>query len=111
MTSISDNGSNGEITPDQIFEALKQCYDPEVPVNIVDLGLVYDVQIQEGNQIQVKMTLTTRGCSMGDSIANDARSKILAVAGVRDAKVEVVWEPPWGQHMISEEGRRRLGMV
>ena len=98
----------------QIWSALKTCYDPEIPVNIVDLGLVYDMQVApegDANRVDVKMTLTAQGCGMGTSIAADARHKILALPGVVDAVVDIVWDPPWTPQMISPEGRERLGMA
>jgi probable FeS assembly SUF system protein SufT len=98
----------------QIWTALKTCYDPEIPVNIVDLGLVYSMEIapvEAGSRVDVKMTLTAPGCGMGASIAADARYKILALPGVSDADVEVVWDPPWSPQMISDEGKQRLGMA
>ena len=98
----------------QIWGALKTCYDPEIPVNIVDLGLVYSMEIapvEAGSRVDVKMTLTAPGCGMGASIAADARYKILALPGVTDADVEVVWDPPWSPQMISDEGKQRLGMA
>ena len=98
----------------QVWGVLKTCYDPEIPVNIVDLGLVYDMRISpEGDaaRIDVKMTLTAQGCGMGTSIAADARVKLLALPGVTDADVEIVWDPPWSPQMISPEGRERLGMA
>ena len=98
----------------QVWSVLKTCYDPEIPVNIVDLGLVYDLRIApEGEQqrVDVKMTLTAQGCGMGTSIAADARHKILALPGVADATVDIVWDPPWTPQMISPEGRERLGMA
>ncbi|MFA6562666.1 MAG: iron-sulfur cluster assembly protein [Verrucomicrobiia bacterium] len=98
----------------QVWEALKNCYDPEIPVNIVDLGLIYDMRTapapQGGWRVDVKMTLTARGCGMGPVIAADARQKLLALAGVADATVEVVWDPPWNPGMMSPEGKKRLGM-
>ena len=98
----------------QVWDVLRTCYDPEIPVNIVDLGLVYDMRIspEEGDRhVDVKMTLTAQGCGMGTSIAADARSKLLALPGVADANVEIVWDPPWNPQMISPEGRERLGMA
>jgi probable FeS assembly SUF system protein SufT len=98
----------------QVWTALKTCYDPEIPVNIVDLGLVYSMEIAPvdgGNRVDVKMTLTAPGCGMGASIAADARYKILALPGVTEADVEVVWDPPWNPQMISDEGKQRLGMA
>ena len=93
----------------------KQCFDPEIPVNIVDLGLVYDCQLTKrpegGTKVEVKMTLTAPGCGMGPAIAHDAQSKILTIDGVDEADVQLVWDPPWNQNMISEAGRMKLGMV
>ncbi len=108
---MNSDSNSSELTLEQIYTALKQCFDPEVPVNIVDLGLVYDIQIDDARKVAVKMTLTTPGCSMGGSISQDARNKIMQVPGVKDASVEIVWDPPWSQHMISEDGRKRLGMA
>jgi probable FeS assembly SUF system protein SufT len=99
----------------QIWNVLKTCYDPEIPVNIVDLGLVYDMRIEPqpdaGNRIEVRMTLTAPGCGMGTSIAADARMRLLDLPGVTDADVQVVWDPPWNPQMISPEGKERLGMA
>lgn len=99
----------------QVWSALKTCYDPEIPVNIVDLGLVYDLtitpQTDGTNAVRVQMTLTAPGCGMGTAIAADAQHKILALGGVSDADVEVVWDPPWNPQMISPEGKERLGMA
>jgi probable FeS assembly SUF system protein SufT len=104
----------GEALEAQVWEQLKTCYDPEIPVNIVDLGLVYDMRISEvaggGNRIDVKMTLTAPGCGMGGSIAYDAKQKLLGVPGIEEAEVELVWDPPWSPQMISPEGRQLLGM-
>ena len=96
-----------------VWDALKTCYDPEIPVNIVDLGLVYDLQVEPtagGHQISVRMTLTAPGCGMGTVIAGDAQQKLLCLPGVQAANVEIVWDPPWHQSMISAEGRRVLGL-
>jgi probable FeS assembly SUF system protein SufT len=98
----------------QVWDVLRTCYDPEIPVNIVDLGLVYDMRITPAgtdNHVDVKMTLTAQGCGMGTSIAADARGKLLALPSVADANVEIVWDPPWNPQMISPEGRERLGMA
>ena len=105
--------ADGDI--DALVEAaLRTCYDPEIPVNIVDLGLVYDTRISDlpegGWRVDIKMTLTARGCGMGAAIAADAEDKIRAIPGVSDAVVGIVWEPPWTAHMISEEGRSKLGI-
>ena len=96
-------------TKEQVYEALHECYDPEIPVNIVELGLVYDVEVKD-EQVAVKMTLTAPGCGMGTMIANDARQRILALDGVVEATVDLVWDPPWNPSMISETARQKLGM-
>jgi probable FeS assembly SUF system protein SufT len=97
-----------------VWEQLKTCYDPEIPVNIVDLGLVYAMTITpEGDnksRVDVKMTLTAQGCGMGGSISMDARHKLQGLPGVSEAEVEVVWDPPWNPQMISPEGREKLGL-
>jgi len=98
------------ITKEQVYEALQECYDPEIPVNIVDLGLVYDVEI-DGGKVTVKMTLTAPGCGMGTMIAADAKQRIIALEGVEDATVDLVWDPPWNPSMINEEAKQRLGIV
>ena len=105
--------SGGAVTAERVHEALKNVYDPEIPVNIVDLGLVYDTSVlpDEGEvKVRVQMTLTAQGCGMGPSIAADAQNKILALGGVSQADVEIVWDPPWHQSMISEAGRQTLGL-
>jgi probable FeS assembly SUF system protein SufT len=98
-----------------VWDQLRSCYDPEIPVNIVDLGLVYDCVItpseSAGSKVEVKMTLTAPGCGMGPTIAAEAKSKILGVPGVGDAEVELVWDPPWNQAMISEAGQMKLGLI
>ncbi len=97
------------VTKDQVYEALQSCYDPEIPVNIVDLGLIYDVEINE-DKVTVKMTLTAPGCGMGPMIAADAKEKILGLPGVSDASVDLVWDPPWDPSRISEEAKEKLGI-
>lgn len=96
-------------TKEEIYEVLQACYDPEIPVNIVDLGLVYDVQV-EGGKVAVKMTLTAPGCGMGAFIATQAQQKILELPDVKEARVDLVWEPPWDPSMMSEEARLKLGI-
>jgi probable FeS assembly SUF system protein SufT len=107
--------TDGPLTEDAIWAQLKTCYDPEIPVNIVDLGLIYSLEIKpqpaSGNLVEVKMTLTAPGCGMGPSIAADAQRKILGIPGVTDAQVDVVWDPPWSAERISAEGKQKLGMV
>ncbi len=98
-----------------VWNALKGCYDPEIPVNIVDLGLVYDLVVEPGetagrHKVAVKMTLTAPGCGMGPVIANDAKGRIEALADVEEANVAIVWDPVWTPQMISDEGRKALGL-
>ena len=100
----------------QVWDALKTCYDPEIPVNIVDLGLIYDCGVApiEGSgsfRVNVKMTLTAPGCGMGPMIAQDAQNKILYIEAVDEANVEVVWDPPWSQAMLSETAKLQLGLM
>jgi probable FeS assembly SUF system protein SufT len=103
------------VAPEAVWAELKTCYDPEIPVNIVDLGLVYDCAVDqhEGQPaaVRVKMTLTAPGCGMGPVIAREAEQKIMAIAGVGSAEVEVVWDPAWNQSMISEVGKMKLGLI
>lgn len=99
---------------DRVSAALRTCFDPEIPVNIVDLGLIYDTTIEQDAEglstVEIKMTLTAQGCGMGAAIAADAASKIRRLEGVADASVDIVWDPPWGPQMISDEGRKKLGL-
>ena len=103
-----------EFSEEAVWATLKTCFDPEIPVNIVDLGLVYDLAVEKtptgGNTIEVKMTLTAPGCGMGPTIAEDARQKIAALPTVESAKVHIVWDPQWTPQMISETGRKALGI-
>lgn len=114
---VSETGvidSNKEAGEEDVWGVLKTCYDPEIPVNIVDLGLIYSMELKKtdggGRRAEVKMTLTAQGCGMGPSIAADARQKILSLSGIEEAQVDVVWEPPWGPQMITPDGRKKLGM-
>ena len=116
-----DHGSSSNIPADisdlegQVWNQLRNVYDPEIPVNIVDLGLVYDCRVvdtEDGKKrAEVKMTLTAPGCGMGPTIAADAQSRIMTIEDMDDAAVELVWEPAWNQDMISIEGKMKLGMV
>jgi len=109
-----ENGEDrGPFSEEKVWEAMRGCYDPEIPVNIVDLGLIYDRKIvdgEEGKKISVKMTLTAQGCGMGPVIADDAKQRILALGEVESADVDIVWDPPWNPRMISEEGKKVLGL-
>ncbi len=98
-----------------VWNQLKTVFDPEIPVNVVDLGLIYDCAVERDDNgqttVKVKMTLTAPGCGMGPTIAADARQKILVLDGVDEALVDLVWDPPWNQSMISEAGRMKLGLI
>ena len=96
-------------TSEQVFDELKQIYDPEIPVNIVDLGLVYTVDVDEA-ACKVTMSLTSRSCPSAQEIPDVMKRKILAMEGIDDADIEVVWEPQWTPQMITEEGRKILGI-
>ncbi|HHY84618.1 MAG TPA: putative Fe-S cluster assembly protein SufT [Verrucomicrobia bacterium] len=107
--------ASGEtVTEEQVWDVLRTCYDPEIPVNIVDLGLVYSMELQRrpGGRaaVQVRMTLTAPGCGMGGVIAGDAQQKLVSLPGVEEANVEIVWDPQWHPSMISEQGRKMLGL-
>jgi probable FeS assembly SUF system protein SufT len=106
--------AHGPVNEDLIWQTLRTCFDPEIPVNIVDLGLVYDMQLTPipsgGSRVDVKMTLTAPGCGMGPAIAGDAQVKLLNLEGVEDATVEVVWDPPWHHSMITPAGKKILGL-
>lgn len=107
--------SDAAVTEEQVWDVLRTVYDPEIPVNIVDLGLVYALELkkleQGGYRADVKMTLTAPGCGMGPVIQADAKNRILALPGMAEAEVELVWNPPWTQEMITEIGRMKLGMI
>ena len=100
---------------DQVWNQLRSCFDPEIPVNIVDLGLIYDCRVSElaggGHRAEVRFTLTARGCGMGQSLKDEIKQKLLALPGMKDADVELVWDPPWNQSRISEQAKHRLGIV
>ena len=99
-----------QVAAAEVTDALKDVYDPEIPVNIVDLGLVYEVDVDEASNVSVKMTLTAAGCGMGPFIAQQAEWAVADVEGVNDVSVEVVFEPPWSPDRISEEGKKLLGL-
>ena len=111
----AEAGASARVDEKSVWDQLKTCYDPEIPVNIVDLGLVYDCAIEQPEgapaNVVVKMTLTAPGCGMGPTIAAEARSKIESLPGVGEAAVELVWDPPWNQAMISEVGKMKLGLI
>ena len=113
--ALSGAAAEGPFDEAQVWAQLRECYDPEIPVNIVDLGLIYSVEVTDdasgkGKAVSVKMTLTAPGCGMGPSLAADAEQRILSVSGVARANVELVWDPPWSPERISPAGREKLGM-
>ena len=104
----------GTTSEGAIWEVLKTCYDPEIPINMVDLGLIYSCKltdaVEDGTNVEIKMTLTAPGCGMGPMMVDETKAKVLGVTGVRDVNIELVWEPPWTKDMISEAARLELGM-
>jgi probable FeS assembly SUF system protein SufT len=105
--------SDGPFEIDKVWEQLRQCYDPEIPVNIVDLGLIYGVDTtdeEKGKRVLVRMTLTAPGCGMGPTLAADAEQRILSLSGVSSASVELAWDPPWTPERISAAGKQQLGI-
>jgi FeS assembly SUF system protein len=98
------------VTKEEIVTALKDCYDPEIPINVWDLGLVYDINIEDGS-VSIKMTLTAPGCMMGGIIAEEVKAKIKAVNGVKDAKVDLVFDPPWTPDKMSQEAKAQMGIA
>lgn len=117
--AASPTSSAAPATPEQlekqVWDQMRTCYDPEIPVNVVDLGLIYDCRLEPlpeggGNRVSVKMTLTAPGCGMGEYLRQDVQNKLLSVEGVDDVNVELVWEPPWNQEMMSEAAKLQLGL-
>lgn len=120
IDAIETSGGGGDDLPadasldDKVWHQLKQVFDPEIPVDIVNLGLVYDCVLDEEDgktTVHIKMTLTAPGCGMGPVIAADAQARVMSLDGIVDAHVDLVWDPAWNQDMISEEGKMKLGMV
>jgi FeS assembly SUF system protein len=98
------------LSKEEILDAVRQCYDPEIPVNIVDLGLIYDIQHDDAGNVSVKMTLTSQGCPSAQQIPEQVKQRVSALAEVRDVNVQIVWEPAWNPSMISEAARKQLGI-
>jgi len=102
------------VTEEMVWQQLREVYDPEIPINVVELGLIYDLRLEPlpngQSKVLVQMTLTAQGCGMGPSIARDAQDRIEALPGVAEAEVRVVWDPPWHPEMMSAEGKKRLGV-
>ncbi|SRR6266545_4919534 len=110
--SLAETGSAS--IEDRVWNELRSCFDPEIPVNIVDLGLIYDCQVtglaDGGHKATVRFTLTAQGCGMGQFLKDDIKKKLVAVPGVREVDVELVWDPPWNQSMISGSAKHQLGI-
>ena len=96
------------VTEDQIRASLKQCMDPEIPVSIVDLGLIYGIDISEKNDVNIKMTMTTKGCPLHDTMVDDVKRYTRKVAGVNNVNVDIVWDPPWSMDKISDEAKSMM---
>jgi probable FeS assembly SUF system protein SufT len=114
-TSAEASAAADKSIEERCWEQLKTCYDPEIPVNIVDLGLVYKCEVTPepdgGNRVEVRFTLTAPGCGMGDVLRDDIKNKLLAVPGVREAEVQVLFDPPWNMSMMSDAAKLQLGML
>ena len=99
------------VTKEEVMNAMRECYDPEIPVNIVDLGLVYNVDVTPENAVNIKMTMTSPGCPMHGMIEEDVKNRVTAL-GAKEVKVDIVWEPPWNpETMMSEEAKQKLGLM
>ena len=96
---------------EKIVEAIKTCYDPEIPVNIYELGLIYKVAVEDDNTVIVDMTLTSPNCPVAETLPNEVADKIRSVEGVKDCRIELVWDPPWNPSLMSEEAQLELGMI
>jgi probable FeS assembly SUF system protein SufT len=105
---FEDDGSEG-VSPAHVDQALRSVYDPEIPVNLMDLGLIYGVDI-DGDRVGITMTLTAPGCGMGPVLVDDVRERVRKVPGVRDVEVDLVFDPPWSREMMSEEAQLELGV-
>jgi probable FeS assembly SUF system protein SufT len=112
---VDEASAAGKSVDDLAWDQLRTCYDPEIPVNIVDLGLVYSCQVsplpEGGDRVDVKFTLTAPGCGMGDVLREDIRQKLLTVPGLKEANVEVLFDPPWSMSMMSDAAKLQLGMM
>lgn len=103
------SGSGPDAIEEQVWAQLRECYDPEIPLNIVDLGLIYGVRVEDACA-NIRMTLTSPGCHLGGQIAGTVQERVLGIDEIEEANVELVWDPPWHQSMISADGRRKLGL-
>jgi metal-sulfur cluster biosynthetic enzyme len=101
--------SQKTVTEAQVYDALKKCMDPEIPVNVVDLGLIYGVQVASGKDVDIKMTMTTRGCPLHDTLVSDVKRYVSKINGIGNINVEIVWDPPWTLEKMNSEVREKLG--
>ncbi len=108
---MSDKPISAEEIKTKIIEALKACYDPEIPVNIYDLGLIYDIDIDADANVQVKMTLTSPACPVAETLPPEVQMRIQELAEVNQAQVEVVWDPPWNKEMMTEAAKLELNLM
>jgi metal-sulfur cluster biosynthetic enzyme len=97
------------VTEEQVYAALKKCMDPEIPVNVVDLGLIYGVKVAGGKDVDIKMTMTTRGCPLHDTLVSDVKRYVGKVNGVGNINVDIVWDPPWSLEKMNQDAREKLG--
>lgn len=115
LESSFETPEDGSVNENQVWEALRNCYDPEIPVNVVDLGLIYECKVEsgtdEGNQVCIRMTLTAAGCGMGPVITDDVRRKVEHVPNVDKVTVELTFDPPWNNDMLTDEAKLELGML
>jgi len=109
MSEAEHAGSQTSVSEQQVYDAMATVFDPEIPVNVVDLGLIYDVKIID-DWVGVKMTLTTMGCGMGGAIANQIRERVLTIPGVNECDVRIVWEPQWSPALMSDSAKKKLGV-
>ena len=109
--ATSEAGGEGDELKEKVIKVLKSCFDPEIPVNIYELGLIYDVGVKPEGEVNIKMTLTSPMCPVAESLPPEVETKIKALPEIHSAKVEVVWEPPWEPSMMSEAAKLQLNMM
>jgi FeS assembly SUF system protein len=110
-STIADTGLNAIVIEAQVIEAIETCYDPEIPVNIYELGLIYDVAVKPSGEVNIRMTLTAPSCPAAQSLPSEVERKVRAVPGVTDVTVDVVWDPAWTMEMMSEAAKFKLGFL
>jgi FeS assembly SUF system protein len=110
MSEIASQNADIRPLEERVKDVLRNCYDPEIPVNILELGLIYELNILEGNDVHIKMTLTSPACPVAETLPVDVEQKIKALPDVNNAKVEITFDPPWDKDMMSEEAKMELGM-